>query len=201
MYQGFKGFRKGGNGEAYCKPTTSMKKFTYKKGGIYKSSNLMICRTGFHFCQDLTSVNSFYRFDDNKNVFALVTALGKTEHRGLNRDSGKPLKSVTDKIRIDSDFYGFFHFLSFINYPHTGIRSSDQCAIKRVYSGSNNHNLQKDAVIRKLIVTPEKTIEYRLLNCTNKRLQTGWLLKDYKLVIKKYKYSKDKKVVVEIQNK
>ena len=83
--KGFKGFES----------DLSCRGFRYEVGKTYEiDGEIELCSRGFHFCQKLFDVNSFYSFRRDDYRFCEVEALGDviTEENGT--------KSVTNKIKI-----------------------------------------------------------------------------------------------------
>jgi len=80
---GYKGFDK----------NLECRNFKYEVGKEYKmDETISLCNSGFHFCQNLESVDSYYSFKTKEYRFCIVEALGFTIH---SND-----KSVTNHIRI-----------------------------------------------------------------------------------------------------
>jgi hypothetical protein len=79
----FKGFKKG----------LECRGFKYKEGETFThDGHLSLCNRGFHFCEKISDVFSFYRKDFDKHVFAIVEPLGEIKR---TKD-----KCVTNKLRI-----------------------------------------------------------------------------------------------------
>lgn len=84
--KGYKGF-KVENGRMYCRD------FIYKVGEAYEILEYpILCRRGFHFCQSLNNVHSFYNLSNS--VICEVEALGDV----VNETDMS--KSCTNKIKI-----------------------------------------------------------------------------------------------------
>ena len=66
--------------------------FQFDIGQEYSVNNdLVICKTGFHFCQDFEAISDYYPFENNNRYFE-IEAIGEVITRGN--------KSCTSKIRI-----------------------------------------------------------------------------------------------------
>ena len=64
---------------------------TYVIGETYTSDKLEICRSGFHFCNNMSDVLNYYNFN-NDFILIEVEILGDTQF--------KDDKGVTDKLRV-----------------------------------------------------------------------------------------------------
>jgi len=80
---GYKGFDK----DLKCR------NYQFEIGKEYTENNVYLCGSGFHFCQELDDVFSYYS-QSNSNRFCLIEASGKILHDGHNK------KSVCQTIKI-----------------------------------------------------------------------------------------------------
>ena len=66
-------------------------KFKFKVGKTYETESLQICKTGFHFCENVFDVYNYYD-KSSDTIVCEVEALGEIQKEGD--------KSVTNKIKI-----------------------------------------------------------------------------------------------------
>jgi hypothetical protein len=64
---------------------------TYEVGETYQTNKLEICKSGFHFCKEMSDVLNYYSFN-NDFLLIEVEILGDTQFSGN--------KGVTDKLKV-----------------------------------------------------------------------------------------------------